>query len=413
MDSSNVVSRAVGSKQLWGSSSKAPVAATAAAGAGNVYMAAKDRLLKVSGLAAGSQPTVTTLCGQAASSGDWVGLTFNPATQALVAATNDELYEVPTADGGGGVGGGSRQPISISANTGRYRCSTSPGCGFMFPWKPRHGVQGLLATVDGGVCILDGSSLLEMDEEYGDIRAVPGIDDMHGSLPTVTASGWLAIGALRERVLKLYGPGFRTRQYTPAPLVSFLGGVRAASSVDHGGGSSAAGSSNGSPVLTVRVGDRAFVAHRALLAEHSGYFRQLLASEGFAESGAAEMTLGEADPDVFGRLLFYMYSGVLYLLEPQLKAAAQLADRLMMPDVCEQLKPRLLAACTPATIISYLLWAEEHNLTALIPALKHFFLEHCKAVAEAVPAQLDELTARHPALAAELFRTVARQASRP
>ncbi|KXZ49642.1 hypothetical protein GPECTOR_20g499 [Gonium pectorale] len=119
-----------------------------------------------------------------------------------------------------------------------------------------------------------------------------------------------------------------------------------------------------------------------------------------------------ADPNVFGRLL--AYSGVLDVPATQLKATLELAARLLMPEVCELLKPRLLvAACTPATITSYLLWAEQRNLTALLPALKAFFLEHCKAVAEAVPEQLDELTARHPALAAELLRTLARAKSRP
>ncbi|KXZ49662.1 hypothetical protein GPECTOR_20g519 [Gonium pectorale] len=208
-------------------------------------------------------------------------------------------------------------------------------------------------------------------------------------------------------------------QYLAAPTAaSNSTSDRAAAGPRHGKGTyagasaSGAAGSGGSPVLTVRVGDRAFVVHRGLLAERCGYFKQLLESEGFAESGADEVTLGEADPEVFGRLLCFIYWDLLAVPEAQLRMTLELAGRLLVPEVCEQLKPRVLTACTPATIISDMLWADAHNLAALIPDLKNYFIHNLKAVAAAAPEQLDDLTSRSPALAAEIFRTMARSAQR-
>ncbi|KXZ49668.1 hypothetical protein GPECTOR_20g525 [Gonium pectorale] len=405
------------------------------------------RILKVSGLAAGSQPTaVTTLCGQAASGGDWVGLTFNPVTQALVAAAQDELYEVPTRDGGGAV---ALTRIACRTSSGSTGSSSSACSSAAF-----RDIKGLLAAGDGRIYIMDGDSVLEMSQSSCGSAAIRSLGEINnarfGRLAAISPSGWLAIGNYPYQALTLQGPGFgagtqQKQTSTPSSLASFLGAVLAPSSESlaasappptsalvryhapapaptggeatssNGGAAAAAagaGATGGSlalmarTVITVRVGDRAFVVHRALLAERCGYFKQLLASEGFVDSGAAEVTLGKADPDVFGRLLFFIYYNVLDVPATQLQATVELAGRLLMPQVCELLKPRLLAAaCTPTTIIPCLLWAEAHSFIALIPALKAYFVDHCKAAAATAPEQLDELISRSPALAAELWRT--------
>ena len=91
-----------------------------------------------------------------------------------------------------------------------------------------------------------------------------------------------------------------------------------------GGGSGGGGGGDGAPSAAA-----CFVAHRAVLSSHSDFFKQLLALEppsrgggggggssggggdgsSFAEGGAAQVELREADPDVFARLLAYMYTG--------------------------------------------------------------------------------------------------------
>ncbi|KXZ49667.1 hypothetical protein GPECTOR_20g524 [Gonium pectorale] len=344
----------------------------------------------------------------------------------LVAATHDELYEVIT-DGGGG-GGGVPAMIASRIGSGSSGSTTSSSAS---GWAPFRDINGLLADRDGRIYIMDGASLLDMTQPGSIVRSLGQINNGRYGVAAITPSGWLAMGKFHQRALILYGPvfGASTQQQTSDPsLASLLGAVLAPSSdtacggvaagcnerlvtstppptsalvrslpaptggeASSNGGTAAAASGAGASgeslalmartVITVRVGDRAFVAHRALLAERCGYFRQLLASEGFAESVPAT----------------------------QLKATAVLADRLLVPEVCDLLKPRLLAAaCTPVNVISYLQWAEAHNFTSLVAALKTYFITHCKAAAAAAPEQLVEQASQNPDLAAELIRDLAR-----
>ncbi|GLC76039.1 Ankyrin repeat and BTB/POZ domain-containing protein 1 [Pleodorina starrii] len=76
------------------------------------------------------------------------------------------------------------------------------------------------------------------------------------------------------------------------------------------------------------------------------YFRRLLdPAGGFADSGEAEVSLAEADPEAFGWLLAYMYTGELHMPYELLRPAADLAGRLLLPAECAaDLQARLLAA---------------------------------------------------------------------
>ncbi|KXZ51353.1 hypothetical protein GPECTOR_13g841 [Gonium pectorale] len=215
---------------------------------------------------------------------------------------------------------------------------------------------------------------------------------------------------------------------------------------------STAGSAGGmpqllcSPTMTIVAGDRRFFAHRALLIHRSEYFRRLLES-GFVESCSGEVRLEDTDPDMLGCLLQCLYSSVstttnsntgassssssssggassggansarsvssdvasaavAAVPEPLLRPAAELAQQLLMRDVGSALQRRLLAAASPATVTSDLLWAEEHNLSELLGGLKEYFVRHARAAVDAAPEGLSALVAGSPELAAELFRSV-------
>ncbi|GLC49736.1 Ankyrin repeat and BTB/POZ domain-containing protein 1 [Pleodorina starrii] len=128
-----------------------------------------------------------------------------------------------------------------------------------------------------------------------------------------------------------------------------------------------------------RDGQRVFLAHRSALASRSEYFRRLLdPAGGFADSGEAEVSLAEADPEAFGWLLAYMYTGELHMPYELLRPAADLAGRLLLPAECAaDLQARLLAAVvTPGSVVSELIWAARHDMTDLVPQQVGLELPH-------------------------------------
>ena len=112
--------------------------------------------------------------------------------------------------------------------------------------------------------------------------------------------------------------------------------------------------------LTLRVGGRHFAVHRAILAARCDYFRQRLAADTFADGAAAELELPDADADAFALLLRWLYTGAVELpIEPApLHALAELADRLLLPELCHEVQVHILATLSPETVVEHLAWAE-------------------------------------------------------
>ncbi|PNH00141.1 ARM REPEAT PROTEIN INTERACTING WITH ABF2, partial [Tetrabaena socialis] len=86
--------------------------------------------------------------------------------------------------------------------------------------------------------------------------------------------------------------------------------------------------------VAVLLGGRTFHAHRVILSARCDYFRQLLGGS-FAEGGARQLSLPDADPDAFAVVLRFVYAGTAAdIPATQAQAVAELADRLLLPELC-------------------------------------------------------------------------------
>ena len=158
--------------------------------------------------------------------------------------------------------------------------------------------------------------------------------------------------------------------------------------------------------LTLCVGGRKFAVHRAILAARCDYFRQRLAADTFADGAAAELELPDADADAFALLLRWLYTGAVELpaAAGQLQFIAELADRLLLPDLSAAATHKLLAAVTPATVVDAMLWAERQGEAgaALLAQLKEWYLEHDEQVVATARDSLKRLAVASPDLMVEL-----------
>ncbi|KXZ42889.1 hypothetical protein GPECTOR_112g259 [Gonium pectorale] len=162
---------------------------------------------------------------------------------------------------------------------------------------------------------------------------------------------------------------------------------------------------DGTADLEVVVGDRTFAVHRALVAARCDYFRQRLEG-GFAESGAAQLTLPDADPDAFALVLRFLYTGTVDIPAAQVQPVAELADRLLLPELCRDAQAQVLAQVGPGGVVDAMLWAEGRGpgFSQLLAELKAWCLEHCDEVMRLAEDSMRRLTAEIPSFAFELLK---------
>ncbi|GLC45633.1 Ankyrin repeat and BTB/POZ domain-containing protein 1 [Pleodorina starrii] len=400
------------------------VFAMAADGKGNVFIAdgggpSRIRLLNV------GSGAVTTARQSAPVSYYWTALAYDTMADVLVAATHYGLCHLPVY-GISSPCGPVTSPRLVAGRWNEDGGATSDVARF-------HTINCVLAAAGGCLIFEQLGVLRQMDASEvvthllaTDLRRLncprqavflPGGQlavcgyrssaEPNGlSLTVAIVSGGGGGGCFAPASTILAGWVAAADAAAPAALSSLLLAGGGDESDDDGGAAAAAADA----VVAVRTGRKAtFVAHRSVLAARSAYFRRLLdpAGGGFADSGATEVLMPDVDPEVFGVLLVYMYTGELVVPDELLHPAAELAGRLLMPaDCCTKLQARLLAGVTPGSVISELVWAQRHSLTLLVPQLKVFLLRNRKQVAAAAaadPGGLLELAAVCPEIAAELL----------
>ena len=99
--------------------------------------------------------------------------------------------------------------------------------------------------------------------------------------------------------------------------------------------------------VTVRVGHREFLAHRVVLSAHSRFFEALF-DGGFKEQNAPVVDVKNLEPDIFERVIQYIYEGKCTMntdmVEPVLAAASLLQIDLLVSDAASQLEQLLSPA---------------------------------------------------------------------
>ena len=167
----------------------------------------------------------------------------------------------------------------------------------------------------------------------------------------------------------------------------------------------------------VVVGGRRFHCHRLILSARCDYFRQRLAGDGFADARAAELELPDADADAFALLLRWLYTGGADIPAEQARGVAELADRLLLPELCDAALEVVASAAAADNVVDRLLWAAAccdargsgggggggaSSFARLLARLKGWYVEHHGQVAAEAGASRKRLAEAAPGLSVEL-----------
>ncbi|PNH05722.1 putative tRNA-dihydrouridine synthase, partial [Tetrabaena socialis] len=285
----------------------------------------------------------------------------------LVYGADSTIYRLP-------LGGASVTPVLLAGAEGEHEVADGVGSGARF-----NDIRGLVADGEGYCycvdycCDADASDVEDPRPLVLDL----GLKPQHCHRPTSNAATPL------PRTL-------------PADLGVLLGRQP-----------------DGTADVTIVVGGRTFHAHRGLLCARSDYFQQRLGG-GFAESSAQQLTLPEAAADAFGVVLRFVYTDAADIPAALAQAVAELADRLLLPELFQQATAVVEASVSPGTVAGLLLWAEARGpaFSELLSRLKAWYLENHEKAMQAAEEQMKLLAAQSPSLFFELMRNTRSQPSK-
>ncbi|KAG2425196.1 hypothetical protein HXX76_013949 [Chlamydomonas incerta] len=245
----------------------------------------------------------------------------------------------------------------------------------------------------------------------------------HWWSPAILPNGYLALGSSRTRLLQgrllLIDLGLAPVLQQPRPTADDAPASAPGRSLPADLGALLDAQPDGTADLTIRVGERRFHVHRAILSARCDYFKQRLAGGAFEDARAAELDLPDADPDAFALLLRWLYTGGAGIPPDQARGVAELADRLLLPELCAAAQGVVAASVTVGTVVDYLLWAwgccESRGLCGfgeLLAQLKESYVSHHEEVRREAGPSRQRLGQEAPALNVELFDAVVDQQDR-
>ncbi|GIL90899.1 hypothetical protein Vretimale_17139 [Volvox reticuliferus] len=325
----------------------------------------------------------------------------------LIYATETAIYRLP-------LGGTNRAstPVLLAGCEGNVRFSL---------------ISGLVAAGDGTILLVDsnrcydeGSKLISMTLSNGAVSIIAPCLEDKPIWPSILPNGYVSL-------CKMYPASLLVLDLGIAPL-----GSRAPVACGVGANSSSGGcclrrtlssdlaalldrQPDGTSDLTLIVSGRTFYVHRSILTARCDYFRLRLTS-GFADGDTPVLSLPDVDPDAFAALLRFLYTGspsdVPSLSQPPAlqRQLAELADRLLLPELCAIAQAQLLAAVTLDNLVDLLIWASERGeaFHDALARLTEWYLLHQAEVMEHKAEDVKRLMVTHPELASKINTAAAK-----
>ncbi|KAG2500378.1 hypothetical protein HYH03_001952 [Edaphochlamys debaryana] len=297
----------------------------------------------------------------------------------LVFTTLTALYRLPLGEGGAA----SPAPVLLAGREGEEGTVDCRREAARF-----QDICGGLTVDSGGNVVLvagpraQGPMALRHIAPDGTVTTLATLDDVVHH-PAILPNGNLALCQAFPPSLLVLDLGLKPTPLLPPAPPAPVGPPRRTLHADMGALLDA--QPDGTADLILVVGGRRFPVHRAILIARCDYFRSQLEG-GFGDGAAAELSLPDTDPAAFELLLRFVYTGAVDMPSALAPAVAELADRLLLPELCSDAQAVVLSGVSAETVAWY--------------------LEHHEEVLERAEGSVERLSAESPRLIVELHKAL-------
>ncbi|PNW72890.1 hypothetical protein CHLRE_14g610582v5 [Chlamydomonas reinhardtii] len=304
--------------------------------------------------------------------------------------------------------GGAAPPLALQR---LELTDAGPGAGAEVPFRNLRGFEHAM-DAEGSIYIVDSDRLCRVSIGGRVETLVTGLPE-RASCYAVLPNGFLALGEGSLILLDLGLQPLLPQMPVTAAAAAAVAAPPPPRSLPADLGALLDAQPDGTADLTVRVGERRFHCHRGILSARCDYFRQRLVGDGFADARAAELELPDTDADAFALLLRWLYTGTATIAVDQACGVAELADRLLLPELLGVALAVVAESVSAATVIDKLLWAagccetRGEGFGGLLAQLKAWYVQHHEQVAAEAGAGRKRLVSEAPELMIELMDAVA------
>ncbi|PNH10738.1 ARM REPEAT PROTEIN INTERACTING WITH ABF2 [Tetrabaena socialis] len=331
--------------------------------------------------------------GSGSGGGSGSGSGSGSSSDSLVFMAGTALYRLPLGDP-------TAAPLLLAGDAGAASAADDRG-DFQSSW-------GLVLDGEGSVYVADWvvGGMTDLRRVAADGTATIVVADLEGllALPAILPNGCLVLNNHHGDTLQVLGLGLKLPRCHAATAVpaaptgppprTLPADLRAL--LDRQPDSTAD--------VAIVVSDRTFHAHRGLLSARSDFFKQRFGG-GFADGSAQQLSLPDADPDACGVVLCWVYTGTADIPAALAAGVAELADQLLLPELCKQALVVVEASVSAVTVVGLLLWAEAHGpaFSDLLSRLKGWYVDNREAVLREAKEEARLLMERSPNLMLELM----------
>ncbi|KAG2441676.1 hypothetical protein HXX76_003294 [Chlamydomonas incerta] len=335
----------------------------------------------------------------------------------LVYGTRTALYKLPLPLPPAGADGTVRpQPELLAGREGTHRRADGRGEQAMF-----YKIYGITVDATGLIYLIDKDpfatqSYLVCVTPDGGVSTRLHYLPINLLFPTILPNGYLAARTRDSGQMLLVAAGLQP-VLPPLPAAAATAAASASAppprSLPGDLGALLDAAPDGTSDVTVRVGERRFHLHRAILAARCDYFRQRLAEGSFADGRmpccGRDLDLPDTEPEAFALLLRWLYTGGVDVPPEKARGVVELADRLLLPELCDAAQAALLASVSAEGVVEALLWAAgcaevrgAGRFGGLLEALNRWYVSHHDEVRRVAGASRARLAVEAPALHLEL-----------
>lgn len=156
--------------------------------------------------------------------------------------------------------------------------------------------------------------------------------------------------------------------------------------------------------VTIIVGKKEFLAHKAILAARSPIFAAMFEHE-MQESKENRVTIEDVKPRVFQEVLRFIYTGIVKELDQLANELLAVADKYALDKLRTLCEEQLGSTLSVETVTRTLYLADLHHAEQLKQQAVQFISLNIKAIPA---ADWQSIIATNPALAAQMFAQMAR-----